>query len=94
MEEMATAGLGFGSMLLIVAVLAYYGVFGLFGKVADKATMAVETASNMGIRELFKIENEQIARHDEWYAAQSLNADEQAKADEARAKFAARRKLL
>lgn len=94
MEEVATAGLGFGSILLIVAVMAFYGVFGMVGKVAEKATTAIETSANMGIRELFKIENEQIARHDEWYAAQSLNADEQSKADEARAKFAARRKLL
>lgn len=94
MEEMATAGLGFGSILLIVAVMAYYGVFGMVGKVAEKATVAIETGANMGLRELIKTENEQIARHDEWYAAQQLNKEEQAKADEARKQFSARRKLL
>lgn len=90
----ATTGLGLGSILVIVAIMAYYGVFGLMGKVAEKATVAVETGANMGLRELIKTENEQIARHDEWYATQSLNEEQQTKADEARAKFAARRKLL
>lgn len=94
MEEMAATGLGFGSILVIVAVMAYYGVFGLVGKVAEKSTTAIETGANMGLRELLRIENEQIVRHDEWYADQSLNEDQQTKADASRAAFAKRRKLL
>ena len=74
--------------------MAFYGVFGMVGKVAEKATTAIEISSDMGIRELILIENEQIARHDDWYTDQSLNVEQQSKADEARKKFAARKKLV
>lgn len=75
---MEAAGLGLGSMIIIVLIMMYYGVFG-----------AVETAARMGNKELLKLEDEQSKRHDEWYVENELDEETAAKAAASRAYYRA-----
>ncbi len=75
---MEAAGLGLGSLIIIILVMMYYGIFG-----------SVETVARMGNKELLKLEDEQSKRHDEWYVENQLDVDTAVKAAESRAYYRA-----
>lgn len=77
---MEAAGLSLGAILIIVGIMAYYGVF-----------KSVENIVDYGNAEINKLRDEQTLRHDEWYIENELSADDAAKADSSRAYFQARR---
>lgn len=88
---METVGLGLGSMILIAIILAYYGVFGVIGTVADRAKKAIEISSDMGIREVEKLADEQINRHDDWYITNKIDKKKVVEAAGSRAYYKALR---
>lgn len=72
------AGLGLGSIIIIVGVMAYYGMFA-----------TIERGVKMADEELTKLANEQVQRHNEWYAENELNFEAALKAAEQRAVYKA-----
>ena len=86
---MEAIGVSFGAMLVIAGIMAYYGVFGLVGKVAEKATKAVEIGADMGIREVEKLADEQINRHDDWYITNKVDTARVIDANTSRAYYRA-----
>lgn len=80
MEATAAAGLGLGTLLVIVAIMAYYGVFS-----------TIETGVKMADAELTKLADEQVARHNSWYNENELDLDAAIKAAEQRAYYRALR---
>lgn len=73
---MEAAGITFGTLLVIVAVMAYYGLF---------ATL--ERGVKMADEELTKLANEQVQRHNEWYNENELDFEAALKAAEQRALY-------
>lgn len=77
---MEAAGITFGTLVVIVCVMAYYGVFS-----------TVETGIKMADAELVKLADEQVARHNAWYNENELNLDAAIRAAEQRAYYKALR---
>ena len=75
---MEAAGLGLGSIIIIVGVMAYYGMFA-----------TIERGVKMADEELTKLANEQVQRHNEWYNENELNLESAIKAAEQRALYKA-----
>ena len=73
---MEAAGITLGTLLVIVAVMAYYGLF---------ATL--ERGVKMADEELTKLANEQVQRHNEWYNENGLDLESAIKAAEQRALY-------
>ena len=73
---MEAAGLGLGSIIIIVGVMAYYGMFA-----------TIERGVKMADEELTKLANEQVQRHNEWYNENELNLESAIKAAEQRALY-------
>lgn len=74
--------LGFGTILLLVAVVLYFGLL-----------RPVETGARILDKEMQKLEDEQTVRHDQWYVENQLDNEAIAKADASRAYYSKRRKL-
>ena len=70
------AGLGLGSIIIIVGVMAYYGMFA-----------TIERGVKMADEELTKLANEQVQRHNEWYNENELDLESAIKAAEQRALY-------
>ena len=70
--------LGLGTILIIVGIMAYYGIFGVVEKIAK-----------MGDTEIDKLANEQVKRHNEWYAENPLDVETATAAAEQRALYKA-----
>lgn len=73
---MEAAGLGLGSIIIIVGVMAYYGMFA-----------TIERGVKMADEELTKLANEQVQRHNEWYNENELDLESAIKAAEQRALY-------
>ena len=70
-----------GLILVIVAVMIWYGLFN-----------SVETGARMANKEMQKFEDEQTLRHDEFYSSVAYTEEDSTKIDSAREYFKSRRK--
>lgn len=91
--EVVGAGLGLGTIIILVLLGMYYGLFSTVQTVADGAKQAIDTSMRMGNRQLLKIENEQIKSDIDWYNENKFNAAQAATAVEQKDLYAAMRKL-
>jgi len=91
--EVAAAGLGLGTVIVLVLLGMYYGLFSTVQTVADGAKQAVDTSMRMGNRQLLQIENEQIKNDIDWYNNNKFNEVQATVAVEQKALYAEMRKL-
>jgi hypothetical protein len=68
--------LGFGTILLIVAVVIWFGLL-----------RPVESAARMLDKEVMVLEDQQTLRHNEWYIDNLVDAEKVAAADASRAYY-------
>jgi hypothetical protein len=91
--EVVGAGLGLGTIIILVLLGMYYGLFSTVQTVADGTKQVVETSMRMGNRQLLKLEDEQIRSSIEWYNENKFNAEQATTAAEQKALYETMRKL-
>jgi hypothetical protein len=91
--EVVGAGLGLGTIIILVLLGMYYGLFSTVQTVADGTKHVVETSMRMGNRQLLQIENEQIKNNIDWLVNNKFNEADALVATEQKALYEAMRKL-
>jgi predicted metalloprotease len=91
--EVVGAGLGLGTIIILVLLGMYYGLFSTVQTVADGTKQVVETSMRMGNRQLLQIENEQIKNNIDWLVSNKFNEVDAAVAAEQKALYETMRKL-
>lgn len=91
--EVVGAGLGLGTIIILVLLGMYYGLFSTVQTVADGTKQVVETSMRMGNRQLLKLEDEQIRSSIEWYNENKFDEAQATVAVEQKALYAEMRKL-
>lgn len=91
--EVVGAGLGLGTIIILVLLGMYYGLFSTVQTVADGTKQVVETSMRMGNRQLLQIENEQIKNNIDWLVNNKFNETDAVTATEQKALYETMRKL-
>jgi hypothetical protein len=91
--EVVGAGLGLGTIIILVLLGMYYGLFSTVQTVADGTKQVVETSMRMGNRQLLQIENEQIKNNIDWLVTNKFNTEDALIATEQKALYETMRKL-
>lgn len=91
--EVVGAGLGLGTIIILVLLGMYYGLFSTVQTVADGTKHVVETSMRMGNRQLLQIENEQIKNNIDWLVNNKFNETDAVTATEQKALYETMRKL-
>lgn len=91
--EVVGAGLGLGTIIILVLLGMYYGLFSTVQTVADGTKQVVETSMRMGNRQLLQIENEQIKNNIDWLVNNKFNETDAITATEQKALYETMRKL-
>ena len=91
--EVVGAGLGLGTIIILVLLGMYYGLFSTVQTVADGTKQVVETSMRMGNRQLLQIENEQIKNNIDWLVTNKFNEADAVVAAEQKALYETMRKL-